>query len=60
MGVSRNWATVHFLVFYESVLQCHGCCSCVIKHMIMDYNDGIIRLKVYWKLNLLPTWAYRF
>ena len=34
------------------------CCDMgwyVIQHMLMYYNECIIRLKVYWKSNLTPS-----
>ena len=46
-GISRNWATTtHFLAFYGQPWNCHGACGCVISHMLMYYNEHIIRLKV--------------
>ena len=33
----------------------HGTGGCVIQ--LMYYNEHIMRLKVYWKLNIPPSWA---
>ena len=55
--ISRNWATTHFLIFDGRPWNCHGAGGCVIWHMLMYYNERIMRLKVYWKSNLLPSWT---
>ena len=56
-GISRNWATAHFLNFYGWPQNCHGTGGCVIQQMLMYYNERIMRLKVYWKSNLPPSWT---
>ena len=56
-GISRNWATAHFLTFYGWPQNCHGARGCVISHILMFYNECIMRLKVYWRSNLPPSWT---
>ena len=51
--ISRNWATAPFLTFYGWPQNCHGTDGCVIQ--LMYYNEHM-RLKVYWKSNLPPSW----
>ena len=59
MGISKNWATAHFLAFCGQPRNCHGTCGCGVSFsMLMYYNEHIMRLKVYWKLNLPPSWTY--
>ena len=53
--IFRNWTTTRFLAFYGRHQNCHGSCGCVIQ--LMYYNEHIMRLKVYWKSNLLPSWT---
>jgi len=52
--VSEDWAAAHFLTFYgwHSVMAPMG----VSLSMLMYYNEHIMRLKVYWKLHLQPSW----
>ena len=55
-GISRNWATPHFrpiMVSLRTVMVPVG----VSLSMLMYYSEHIMRLKVYWKSNLLPSWA---
>lgn len=33
-----------------------GTCGCVMWHTLMYYNEGIMMLKAYWKLNFLLSW----
>ena len=42
----------HFLAFYGWSQNCHSTGGYVIQ-MLMYYNEHIIRIKVYWKSNLL-------
>ena len=55
VGISRYWATTHFLTFYGWPQNCHGTGGCVIQ--LMYYNERIMRLKVYWESNLLSSWT---
>ena len=55
-GIFRNWATVHFLAFYDQPQNGHGAGGCVIKTLTY-YNEHIMRFKVLWKSNLLSSWT---
>ena len=55
-GISRNWATAHFLTFNGWPQYCHGGDEYVIQ-MLMYYNEHIIRLKVYWNSTCPPSWT---
>lgn len=45
------------VAFYGCPCNCHGACGCVTWHMLMHYNEYTVRLKVYWKWDLPPSWA---
>ena len=54
--VSRNWATSHSLVFRvgpRTVMAPVG----VSFSMLMYYNECIMKLTIYWKSNLPPSWT---
>ena len=56
MRISRNWATVHFLAFVVglgTVMALVG----VSFSLLMFYDECILRLKVCWKLDVLPSWT---
>ena len=55
--ISRTWATAHFLAFYGQPQNCHGAGRCVTQLMLMYYNGHMIRLKVHWKSDILPSWT---
>ena len=55
--ISRNWATVHFLISDGQPRNCHGSGGCATQLTLMHYNERIRRLKVHWKPNLLPSWT---
>ena len=50
---SRNWATVHFLIFVSlgTIMELVG----LSFSMIMYYNEGIMWLKIHWESNLPPS-----
>ena len=65
-GVSKNstllskctaMMTMALLLLVMTVADCHGTGWRVIQQMLIYYNECIVRLRVYWKLNLLPFWA---
>ena len=68
-GISKNWATTHILAFYgPRPWNCHGACRYAVYHANANYNANyianymlitmsIMRLKVYWKSNLPPSWT---
>ena len=58
IGISRNWATVHFLTFYGWPQNCHGAGGCVTQPLLTYYNACLMRPRVYWKSNLLPSWIW--
>lgn len=45
-GISRNWATTHFLAIYSQTQNCHGSCGYVL-NLLMYYDEYVIRLKVH-------------
>ena len=46
-----------FLVFDGWPQNCHGAGGCVTYLMLMNYNEPMMRLKVHWKSNILPSWT---
>ena len=55
-GIARNWATIPFLASYGQPQNYDGTCGCVMWHMLTYYSEGIMMLKVHWKLNFLLSW----
>ena len=55
--ISRDWATTHCLAFYGWPQNCHGAGGCVTQPLPTYYNACLMRPKVYWKLNLRPSWT---
>ena len=41
-GISRSWATAHFLTFYDQPGNCHGAGDSVI----LCYSEHIVRLSL--------------
>lgn len=54
--VSRNWITVHLLIFSGQPWNCHSLGECVTQNLLMYYNEHTMRLKDYPELNLPPSW----
>ena len=54
--VSRNWITVHLLIFDGQAWNCHSLGECVTQNLLMCYNECTMRLKDYPVLNLAPSW----
>ena len=54
--IFRNWTTTHFLVFdsLATVMVLLG----VSFSLLMCYNEGILKIKVYSKLTSLPSWTH--
>ena len=55
--ISRNWAIAYILIFYGQPQSCPGAGGCVIKHMLIYYNEQIMRLNIYGKSDLVSSWA---
>ena len=53
--IFRNWATVRFLPFYSCLRTVIGPVGMPFS-ILMHYKEHIMRLKIYWKSNLLPSW----
>lgn len=53
VGISRNWVIIHFWPG-----NCHGACGCITEHMLMYYDDCIMRCNITWKSNLPSMWGY--
>ena len=43
--VSRNWTTVHFLIFDGQPWNCHGLGGCVFQNLLMYYSECTMRPK---------------
>ena len=56
MGISRNWTTAYFFVFFGYPLNCLGTSGMSVS-MLIYYNERKMRLKFYWKSDLLPPWT---
>ena len=56
MQISRNWATVHFLTFVVGLGTLMALVG-VSFTLLMFYDECILRLKVYRKLDVLPSWT---
>ena len=55
MGISRNWES-HFFTFVvclEFVMASVG----MSFSLLTCYSEHLMRLKLHWKLNLLPSWT---
>ena len=55
-GLSRNWATTHFLPFYGWPQNCHGACGCVIHladvlQWVYNEAQGLV------EVSHLPSWT---
>ena len=56
MGISQNWATVHFLTFVVGLGTVMGLVG-VSFSLLMFYDECTLRLKVCGKLDVLPSWT---
>ena len=57
VGISRNWATAHFLILMVglgTVMAPVG----VSFSLLMCYSEHILRLKVWQKSTSLPSWTH--
>ena len=48
------------LVLVMTIADCHGTGWPVIQQMLIYYSECMVRLRVYWKSNLLLFWASFF
>ena len=55
--IPRNWATAHFWPFMVD-LRTVMVLVRVPFSMLVYYNEHVMRLKVYWKSNLPPSWVW--
>ena len=57
LGISRNWATAHFLTFMVDLGTVMAAVSMWLS-LLLCYNKSILRLNIQWKLASLPSWTY--
>ena len=56
-GHKESDMTEHTIVGNGQPQNCHGAAGRVLHHMLMYYNEHIMRLKVCWESHLLPSWV---
>ena len=56
MDISRNWGTTYFLLLWWTSELSWYLWLCHVAYANI-HDERIMRLKVYWKSNHLPSWA---
>ena len=58
VGISGTWNTAQILVFFffGYPMNCLGTSGMSVS-MLIYYNEHKMRLKFYWKSDLLPSWT---